>query len=247
MVNLGHKLEKFWETELVDRTRIANVCASNFPAGRMLRMSVPVLDDSGNHTAAVFNLKFGEDELPNAGLIGAWTRYTNIYATCWSNRDGVSYFATDKGYVGCMAFTGNDTDYSDLGQAIKCDVTFRATDGGMPAIRKVLKFITLYADSRHDSPGHNLEVFIANDFGETFVELDQAVFRGSVPSTINGITDLTAEKIVRIAYSPRWAHATWFQIRLTSETNRADFSINKLIYNLAALRTRGSQQAGQTK
>ena len=245
MINVGHKIEKMWEHLLIDRTKIARICGSNYPTGRQYRASVPLLSDDANYNGGVLSFKFGEDEM--AGVLpGAWTRYSGIYATCYSNRGGSVYFASDRGYVGRMLDAGTALDYADLGLPITCDVTFRATSADMPFNRKVLKFITMYLESKYDAPHNDIEVYCSNDFNEEWQLLDDYNLSGSALVNLTDLGDPSRDKIARVAFSPRRSHATWFQIRLTASTVHADFGINKLVYTIASLRTRGVAQAKQT-
>ena len=127
------------------------------------------------------------------------------------------------------------------------EVLFRATDGGMPFNRKVLKFITFHLESAADSYSDDIKVYSCNDFGNVYSELDDYILSGSALTHITGLGDVERDRVARVAFSPKRAHGTWFSIKLTAETNKADFAINRLVYTIASLRTRGVAEATQTR
>ena len=261
LVNVGHRVERFFLSTLIDRNLISRACCCNYGQERQFLLNLPIKGDSEDYTGTTFVFKFGEDgmldlahlptnyipspqtELP---VLGAWTRYTGFYATLYSNRDSEVYFGTDKGYVGKILDDGADTDYADMGKAIECTVLFRASDGGIPFVRKLLKFATLHLESRVGAPAGDITAYSCNDFSEQYFQLDPYKLTGSQLLLPTDIGDVSRERISRVAFSPKRTHGTWFSIKLIAKTLHANLSINRLIYTMAAIRERGTTEAAQT-
>ncbi len=244
-INAGHKIEHLWDKSLVDLDNLSRIAASNYTRDRKIRFSVPTKTGT-NYSDAVLSIKYGEDEMQGiADFVGGWTRYTGFNAVCWASDSSQTYFTTDQGFVGRMLKTGELTDYSDAGEAISCSITFRATDGGMPASRKVLKFVTLYSSSAGDN--NVITMSLASDLGNEFTQLDSYLMQGSTPTDEDLLSDKLRDKIDRTAFSPtrEKSHSSWHQVKLDVDGNRCDWEVNRIIYRLAPLRTRGEAESSQ--
>jgi hypothetical protein len=58
--------------------------------------------------------------------LGAWTKFTNIQANSFLNRDGVLFFSSDTGYI----YKFDETVFSDDGQPINFSITTKNMDFG---------------------------------------------------------------------------------------------------------------------
>ena len=239
----GHKLETLWKDVAVDSTSLSRYAASNYVKERKYRLSVPGVG-AIRYTDQVFSFKYGEDV---EGFIGAWTRYDNIYASCYANRNNRTFFSTDLGYVAELLDTNTYEDYHDAGSPIEMEIVFRAMDFGLPNIRKVLKFITMYFSSTFDTEIGDVDLYLARDLSKDYVFLDTCIVKGTDATALNNIGDPIRDKVSRIAFSPDRAHLTWGQVKLVVSRLKSDFKVNKVIYRVAALRTRGESQSAQTK
>jgi hypothetical protein len=239
----GHKLETLWKDVAVDSTSLSRYAASNYVKERKYRLSVPGVG-AIRYTDQVFSFKYGEDV---EGFIGAWTRYDNIYASCYANRNNRTFFSTDLGYVAELLDTNTYEDYHDAGSPIEMEIVFRAMDFGLPNIRKVLKFITMYFSSTFDTEIGDVDLYLARDLSKDYVFLDTCIVKGAEATALNNIGDPIRDKVSRIAFSPDRAHLTWGQVKLVVSRLKSDFKVNKVIYRVAALRTRGESQSAQTK
>lgn len=241
---VGHKMERLWESTLVDQNSLDHMCACNYVVDRRYRLSVPTITGTDHQTDTVFSFKYGEDNQNQ--YAGAWTRYNNIYATGYATRSNRYFFATDQGYVGEWLRTAGSTDHHDAGEAITMEVTFRAMDFSLPTVRKMIKFFTFFLESREDSAAGDIEVYAATDLSKNFVLLDSYNLHGSEAASITDIGDQYHNKVDRVAFSPQIARATWIQVKLVALRLRAGLQVNKLVYRIAAQRTRGEAEAKQT-
>ena len=239
-VHIGNKLKKFWKDGTVDLDKISQIAGSNYTRDRQVRFSYPT-SDSSSYSDGVFSMKFGESEMPEN--FGAWTRYTGFNAVCWASSSTSTFFATDEGFVGKISDTGDVNDYSDAGSSIDCEITFRAMDMGMPANRKVCKFVTIYTISSVD--GNEVGMSMANDLANEFTDLNDFNLPGSAPQPEDLLSDILRSKVDRTTYSPPLSHGTLFQAKLTATGNRCDFELTKIGYKVAPLRTRGEPQSSQ--
>jgi hypothetical protein len=240
---VGHKVEKLWEDTLVDQTSMDHMCACNYIVDRRYRLSVPTKLNSGEFTDTVFSLKYGED---NENPAGGWTRYDSIRATGYAARSNRYFFSTDLGYVGEWLRTSSINDFHDAGDSITMDVTFRAMDFTLPTVRKMVKFFTMFLESAEDSAANEIKVYAATDLSKDFILLDSYNLHGSEASSINDIGDQYHDKVDRVSFSPDVARCTWLQVRLVATRFKADLAVNKVVYRIAAQRTRGEQEAKQT-
>jgi hypothetical protein len=101
-------------------------------------------------------------------------------------------------------------------------------------------------ESEVDSTAGDILVYAATDLSKNFVLLDSYNLSGSEASSITNIGDTLQNKIDRVTFSPETARATWIQVKLVATRLRADLQVNKLVFRIAAQRTRGEQEAAQT-
>jgi hypothetical protein len=239
-VHIGNKLKKFWSDGTVDLDKIDQITASNYTRERQIRFSYPTTNSS-NYSDGVFSLKFGEAEMPEN--FGAWTRYTGFNASGWASSATDTFFSTDQGFVGKVLKTGSVNDYSDAGTKIDAEITFRAMDMGMPNSRKMCKFVTIYTISSNDN--NTVLMSIADDLSTEFTDLNEFTLPGNQVQEEDLLSDILRNKVDRTTFSPPRSHSTWFQVKVTAEGNHSDFEITKVIYKVAALRTRGEAQSSQ--
>jgi hypothetical protein len=70
-------------------------------------------------------------------ILESWSKFTNVKANSFLNRDGVLYFSSNDGYV----YRFNEAKYSDDGQPINYFIKLRILDMGLPVNRKKFRRI----------------------------------------------------------------------------------------------------------
>ena len=242
---LGSMVERLWEKTLLDKTRLSNICSSNYVIGKKFRISIPT-QSSTNHTSGELSFKLPEN--PQQGEIGAWTRYSGFNAVLWASKGQETYFATDRGYVGRLRNDNTSSDYQDAGADINMEVLFRAQAFGLDTVRKLIKFFTLFMSSDQDRNEADIQLSVSNDLSNYFSEADNYTLRATTNEALTGIGDIERDKLERVSFSPKDPRMTWIQVKLT-ETNgfKKNLNIHQLYYKLARLRTaRGQKSAAQT-
>jgi hypothetical protein len=74
-------------------------------------------------------------------LLGAWSKWTNVKANCFINRDGNLYFSTSTGYI----YRFDENRYNDDGVAIPYSVKLKSLDFNFPVQRKKYKNLWIIA------------------------------------------------------------------------------------------------------
>jgi hypothetical protein len=94
--------------------------------------------------------------------LGAWTKYTNIQANSFLNRDGVLFFSSNTGYI----YKFDENVYSDDGQPIPFSITTKNMDFGYEVQDK--KFRRLWVIARQfDEFSSEFNVKAKIDYVET--------------------------------------------------------------------------------
>jgi hypothetical protein len=168
-------------------------------------------------------------------------------ATMWANLTAATLFASSEGFVGVLKNTGTSVDYSDAGSDIAGEVTFRAMDFGLPITKKVVRSFTLYYRTATDFLKGEIQLQSAVDLSTHFEDADEAKVNSSVDSDPNLLGDLSRNKLDKLQYSPAVSKGTWFQVKLQVAGIGKELFVDRLIYRVASVRTRGVEQAGERK
>ena len=246
---VGKHLEKLYKGLLLDQDLLTRCVGSNYAVDRMFRLSFPTVTEE-KWTSGVFNYKAPDDIQNEQGLVatGRWTRYGDEFsATMWANLTAATLFASSEGFVGVLKNTGTSVDYSDAGSDIAGEVTFRAMDFGLPITKKVVRSFTLYYRTATDFLKGEIQLQSAVDLSTHFEDADEAKVNSSVDSDPNLLGDLSRNKLDTLQYSPAVSKGTWFQVKLQVAGIGKELFVDRLIYRVASVRTRGVEQAGERK
>jgi len=244
---VGKHLERFYQGKLLNQELLDRCVGSNYAVDRMFRLSFPTVTEE-KWTSGVFTYKAPDDIQTAEGLVatGRWTRYGDEFsATMWANLTAATLFASSQGVVGILKNTGTSVDYSDAGSDIAGEITFRSMDFGLPLTKKVLRSFTVYYRTETDFTKGQVSLQSAVDLSTHFEDADEAKVNSSVVADPNLLGDVSRNKLDKLQYSPVVSKATWFQVKLQVAGIGKDLYIDRLIYRVASIRTRGVEQAGE--
>ena len=243
----GLYLERLWQSQLVDRSLLTRCAGSNYSVERKYRLSFPTLTEE-KWTSGVFNFKAPDDISAEESVVqgGRWTRYGDEFsATLWANLTDATLFSSSEGFVGVLKNTSSTVDYSDAGSDIAGEITFRAMDFGLPDTKKVLRHFSIYYRTQSDFEAGDILLQTAVDLNTVFQNSEVAKVNGFEESDPNLLGDVNRRKLDSLQYSPVVSKCTWFQLKLQVSGVNKDLYIDRVIYKVARVRTRGVEQAGE--
>lgn len=92
-------------------------------------------------------------------LLNAWTKWTNVKANSFLDRDGVLFFCADTGHI----YQFDENTFSDDGQAITLTAALKRLDFNMPVQKKKIKKLWVIA-KQYDALSSNFNVSANIDY-----------------------------------------------------------------------------------
>ena len=155
---------------------------AEYPAGRMLVLNVPVVDQTTYHQYAMNT------------ATGSWSKFTGLNGFCWTLHDGQLYFGTIDGTVGRY---GDTTDNGDpiAGKIVVAFSTFG--DANVKHVRRL--------QPRYVGPaGYKPQIGLWFDYGENNILTQSEAF--SVPGVAWDVEDWDA-----VDWAPEPVPANYWQ------------------------------------
>jgi hypothetical protein len=236
---VGQFVDRIWQEE-VERNQLSLTHGHHSGVERQYKLSVPVQDATENSDVLVY-----EHTRESRGQIGAWTRYTNHPATGWCNLFDQEFFATSQGRVCVLKDSRTKLDFSDRGEPIEAEITFRSSDFGIPNTRKRLLHLSLHFRNPQEE-GVNVsqestEVSIAADLTEDFQDCNKYVGAGLFTKT--NLSDAGLLKGETIRFSVPTTKAVRFQPKVSNSGLYETLQISGITYRVAGMTTKGTKEA----
>lgn len=236
---VGQFVDRIWQEE-VERNQLSLTHGHHSGVERQYKLSVPVQDAAENSDVLVY-----EHTRESRGQIGAWTRYTNHPATGWCNLFDQEFFATSQGRVCVLKDSRTKLDFSDRGEPIEAEITFRSSDFGIPNTRKRLLHLSLHFRNPQEE-GVNVsqestEVSIAADLTEDFQDCNKYVGAGLFTKT--NLSDAGLLKGETIRFSVPTTKAVRFQPKVSNSGLYETLQISGITYRVAGMTTKGTKEA----
>jgi hypothetical protein len=236
---VGQFVDRVWREE-VERDALGLAHGHHSGVERQYKLSVPLQDTAENSDVLVY-----EHTRESRGQIGSWTRYTNHPATGWCNLFDQEFFATSQGRVCIVKDSRTKWDFSDRGEPIEAEITFRSNDFGIPNTRKRLLHLSLHFRNPQEE-GVNVsqestEVSIAADLTEDFQDCNKYVGAGLFTKTNLSDTGLLKGETIR--FSVPTTKAVRFQPKVSNSGLYETLQISGITYRVAGLTTKGTKEA----
>lgn len=137
-VFLGKWVRRPWRERMNHNAEADVPCATHDQYASQYRVSIPVGSDESNSETLVYSYERESGDEP-----GAWTRYDNIPATCWTNLDSDNMFGTTTGGVMSMRRSNTRFDFRDDADGVSMLATYKAVNFGSAGIRNFVHAVTV--------------------------------------------------------------------------------------------------------
>jgi hypothetical protein len=240
---IGRRMERIWQEE-VNEDYLDIVTGHYYPIGNQYKISVPLIGETSNSTAYVYNTV--REYMPDGYRDGSWTEYTAQPACGWANTSLAAFMASTRGDVYQILAISSEKPFRDNGDAIAAVATLRSLDFGDGSIRKAVGAVLVDYRVLDDSRVEDVVLSSAIDNKDQFEDADAAnIDRYDSPNDGLGSTGETKVRTIRYTIGRR--KGLFIQLRLTNEELDSPMEIAGLNLKVAGLATKGTLQAKQTQ
>jgi hypothetical protein len=238
---VGKYMERRWNKN-VGVNDITLATGRNSALSRRYELSVPAGDNqTQNNQVFVYDYSRETDQRVE---FGAWTRYDNFPVTGWANLPNDSFFGTYDGQVYRLRNANDASDYRDDTAAINQEITYAASDFGLPGIIKVVKNAALHFRPNL-TPLQGVEVSAANNLDNVFRRLDNFTF--SQDTNDAGLDGEVSKKILTIRYELPRRRLEYLQLKITNDTIDETMVLAGMTFNVGVSSVRTIPSAAQVQ